>query len=36
MNLTQRKLESGLDDSGCVRKIKVCLIPEIFFKQNMH
>ena len=33
MNFTQRNLESGSDDSGCVRRIKVCSIPDIFFKQ---
>ena len=25
-----RKLESGSDNLGCVRRIKVCSIPEIF------
>ena len=30
VTLTQQKLESGSDDSGCVCKIKVCSIPEIF------
>ena len=29
-SLTQQKLESGSDDSGCARRIKVCSIPEIF------
>ena len=30
VSLTQQKLESPYDDSECVRRIKVCLIPEIF------
>ena len=28
--LTQQRLESGSDDSGCVCRIKVCSMPEIF------
>ena len=35
ISLMQQKLEPGSDDSGCVCRIKVCSIPEIFFKQNM-
>ena len=34
ISLTQQKLESGSDDSGCVPRIKLCSIPEIFSKQN--
>ena len=30
ITLIQRKLESRSDDSGCVRRIKLCSIPEIF------
>ena len=30
ITLTQQKLESGSDDSGCVCRIKLCSIPEIF------
>ena len=29
ITLTQQKLESGSDDSGCVRRIK--MIPKVFF-----
>ena len=31
MSFTQQKFESGSDDSRCVRRIKVCSIPEIFW-----
>ena len=33
VSLTQQKVESGLDDSGCVCKIKVCSTPEIFLNK---
>ena len=30
ITLTKQKLGSGSDDSGCVRRIKVCSTPGIF------
>ena len=33
MNLLHRKLESGSNDSGCVPRIKLCSIPEIFLNK---
>ena len=33
LSLTQQNLDSGYDDLGCVRRIKHCSIPEIFFNK---